>query len=193
MSLIFNDWRDPVSRARMVSVMILAALAASAARWTGSHRLAATAAAGLALIGPFYLFTTGQGRVTNYRDLDQPEIRDLAGWARANTPKEAVFLFPDADQALYPGFFRAYSLRNVYVDWKGGGQVNLLREFAVEWWERWQRAAKGRELAYYASFGVNYVVFQKARAPRDATPVWQGSQFAAFAANSSDGSGTNSH
>lgn len=194
MQLIFTDWRDPELRARMIAVLILAALAATAARWFESHRIPATAAAVLAMAAPFYLYTTGPGRVRNYRDQDQPEIRELAAWARGNTPKDAVFLFPDAGQALHPGFFRAYSLRNVFVDWKGGGQVNLLREFAVEWWERWQKAtAKDKDLAYYASLGVNYVVFEKANAPKDVPPVWQGSQYAAFPTRPDHGSSTNSH
>lgn len=194
MQLLFTDWRDAEMRARMTSVLILAGLAASGTRWLGSHRLPATAALALAMLAPFYLFTAGDGRVRNYRNQDQPEIRELAAWARANTPKETVFLFPDADQALYPGFFRAYSLRNVYADWKGGGQVNLLREFAIEWWDRWQKAtAKDRDLAYYASLGVNYVVFQKARAPKDVPAVWQGATYAAFATRSQNGSSTNTH
>lgn len=194
MQLLFTDWRDAELRARMISVLILAALAASGVRWLESHRVPATAAAALAMLGPFYLFTTGDGRVRNYRNQDQPEVRELASWARANTPKDAVFLFPDADQALYPGFFRAYSLRNVYADWKGGGQANLLREFAIEWWDRWQKAtAKDRDLAYYASLGVNYVVFQKAHAPKDVPPVWQGAAYAAFATRSQNGSSTNTH
>ena len=50
-----------------------------------------------------------------------------------------MFLFPDAGHSLYPGLFRSEALRAVYVDWKSGGQVNYLKDFAGEWYTRWQR------------------------------------------------------
>ena len=68
------------------------------------------------------------------------KVYELADWARTNTPVDSVFLFPDAGQSKLPGYFRYRSQRAVYVDWKGGGQVNFSRRFAVEWWHRWRVA-----------------------------------------------------
>jgi hypothetical protein len=68
------------------------------------------------------------------------KVYELADWARTNTAIDSVFLFPDAGQSKVSGYFRYRSQRAVYVDWKGGGQVNFSRQFAVEWWHRWQTA-----------------------------------------------------
>ena len=67
-------------------------------------------------------------------------VYEVADWARTNTPVDSVFLFLDAGRGKVPGYFRFRSQRAVYVDWKGGGQVNFSRRFAVEWWHRWQTA-----------------------------------------------------
>ncbi len=175
LQLLLPDWRDEAIRARALVVVALAALAAVAARWNSSPAWVA------ALLLPFYLYP-GPGQVRNYRNQDEPEIRQLAQWARNSTARDAVFLFPDAEARLHPGFFRAYSLRNLYVDFKGGGQVNLLREFAFEWWERWQKSIeKGKDLGYYGGLGIDYVVFRKASKPQFGHAVWQGKDYVAFA------------
>ena len=103
------------------------------------------------------------GGVVNYPRLHTNELALLSEWARTNTPKDAVFLFADAGRSLDPGVFRAEALRAVYVDWKGGGQVNYLNEFGEQWWFRWQQTV-GRpvDLARYEGFGVRYVVLQRA-------------------------------
>jgi hypothetical protein len=49
-----------------------------------------------------------------------------------------VFLFADRGKSLDSGIFRSEALRAIYVDWKGGGQVNYLPEPGLEWWSRWQ-------------------------------------------------------
>jgi hypothetical protein len=64
------------------------------------------------------------GGVVNYPGLHTPALTGLGNWARSSTPLDAVFLFPAAGHGLEPGIFRAEALRAVYVDWKGGGQVN---------------------------------------------------------------------
>jgi hypothetical protein len=65
-------------------------------------------------------------------------VYELADWADRNTPVDSVFLFPDVGRNKIPGYFRYRSQRAIYVDWKGGGQVNFSRRFAEEWWHRWQ-------------------------------------------------------
>jgi hypothetical protein len=103
------------------------------------------------------------GGVVNYPRLHTAELAELSAWARANTSRDAVFLFPDVNKGLAPGIFRSESLRAVYVDWKGGGQVNYLKELGEQWWFRWQqtRNFQPADLPRYAAIGVGYVVLQK--------------------------------
>lgn len=158
LSLLLPDWRDEVLRARFLCIAALAALLAVAARW--EKRWIAVVPV---MVLPFWLIP-GPGKVVSYREIDHPEVHQLADWARANTAKEAVFVFPDAGQELYPGLFRVYALRGLYVDWKGGGQVNLLRDFAVEWWQRWQAVGQGKfdpgKWESLSKLPVDYVVLQ---------------------------------
>jgi hypothetical protein len=113
------------------------------------------------------------GGVVNYPKLHTPELAQLSAWARGSTPIDAVFLFPDAARGLAPGVFRAEALRAVYVDWKGGGQVNYLREFGEQWWFRWQQTMVPKftpaALAKYEGLAIQYIVVQpKNRLPRPA-------------------------
>jgi len=104
------------------------------------------------------------GGVVNYPRLDTPELDRLSEWARAATPPDAVFLFPDAARSLEPGIFRSRALRAVYVDWKAGGQVNYLADFGEQWWFRWQQTMAGRfkapQLARYDGLGIQYIVLK---------------------------------
>jgi hypothetical protein len=102
--------------------------------------------------------------VVNYPRLHTPELAQLSAWARSATPADAVFLFPDAARAGYPGIFRSEALRAIYVDWKGGGQVNYLKELGEQWWSRWQQttgsAFTASDLPKYQALGIQYVVVQ---------------------------------
>jgi hypothetical protein len=113
------------------------------------------------------------GGVVNYPHLHTPELAQLSAWARASTPQDAVFLFPDAARSLDPGIFRSESLRAVYVDWKSGGQANYFQDFGDEWWSRWQRTMAHRftpaDMPNYEALGIGYVVLQaKNRLPQPA-------------------------
>jgi hypothetical protein len=113
------------------------------------------------------------GGVVNYPRLHSPELAQLSDWARSSTPGDSVFLFPDAGRGLQPGIFRAEALRAVYVDWKAGGQVNYLHDFAEYWWFRWQQTMVPRftpaALPKFAGLGIQYIVLQpKNRLPRPA-------------------------
>jgi hypothetical protein len=100
--------------------------------------------------------------VVNYPQVRTPELEQVSQWARANTPRDAVFLFADARRGLDPGVFRTEALRAVYVDWKGGGQVNYLSGFAEQWWFRWQQVFdRPIDLARYEALGVRYVVLRR--------------------------------
>jgi hypothetical protein len=136
----------------------------------------------------------GIGGVSNYPNLHTPEIADLARWAHDNTPRAAMFLFPDAGHSLYPGLFRAKASRAVYVDWKSGGQVNYLKDFAGEWRTRWN--AVNREgygasaIPFYRSLGIDYLVLQRDHPldgpgtgnlePGYLKPIYRNSQYAVY-------------
>lgn len=104
------------------------------------------------------------GGVVNYPNQHTPELAQVSAWARNSTSKDAVFLFPDARRGGEPGIFRAEALRAVYVDWKGGGQVNYVRGFGENWWFRWNETMvpkfSGAMLAKYNGLGIQYVVVQ---------------------------------
>ena len=139
-------------------------------------------AAAVAIVAPFFLIPIW-GRVENYPYLHTPELTQLARWGRTSTPQDAVFLFPDADQNLEPGVFRAEALRAVYVDWKAGGQVNFFKDLGEEWWRRWQKTMAQpfdpKDLARYQGLGIDYLVVStknKLAQP----PVFQNALFAVY-------------
>ncbi|MFN9458760.1 MAG: hypothetical protein ACK6D7_15505 [Acidobacteriota bacterium] len=125
------------------------------------------------------------GGVRNYPNLHTAELTGLSTWARAQTPPDAVFHFPDAGLALYPGIFRARSLRNVWVDRKGGGQVNFTYGLAKEWWRRYDatigRAYTPRPLAEYRALGADFLILQRAHGRSDAEPVFANAAYAVYA------------
>lgn len=138
------DWR------RAAVILLLAALASFAPR-LGQPGAAAAAVAAFFAIPMF-------GGVINYPKLHTGDLNQLADWARSSTPGNAMFLFPNFGKDLSPGIFRAEALRAVYVDWKGGGQVNYLRELGEQWWSRWQIANRLLSAAEYRQRGIDYLV-----------------------------------
>jgi hypothetical protein len=104
------------------------------------------------------------GGVVNYPRQRTAELAQVSEWARANTPKDATFLFADVPRGLDAGVFRTEALRAVYVDWKGGGQVNYLSDFGEQWWFRWQQTLAKKftaaDLPRYEALGVGYVVLR---------------------------------
>ena len=140
--------------------------------------IAAIAGARLALIpaiAAFFLIPIAGG-VVNYPTLHTADLAQLSRWARANTSRDAVFVFPDVNKGLAPGIFRSEALRAVYVDWKGGGQVNYLKDLGDQWWFRWQqtRNFQASVLSQYAASGIRYVVLQK---PLQTPSVFQNSGY----------------
>ena len=136
--------------------------------------MAAVAVAGFILIPTL-------GAVRTHPDLHTPELAQLSAWARSSTPRDAVFLFPDAGKQLYPGIFRSEAQRAVYVDWKGGGQVNYLPQFGEQWWSRWQIANQLLSPAEYRKIGIDYLVVRPGSfEPGVNVPVFTNSQFVVF-------------
>jgi hypothetical protein len=134
-------------------------------------------------VGVAAFFVIPLAGVVNYPRLHTPELAQLSQWARSSTPTDAVFLFPDAAHALDPGIFRCQALRAVYVDWKGGGQVNYLKGLGEQWWSRWQQTVgagfQPADLAKYDGLGIEYLVVQgRNRLPRPA--VFENSRYIAY-------------
>ncbi|HLK67672.1 MAG TPA: DUF6798 domain-containing protein [Bryobacteraceae bacterium] len=160
-----------------VLALVLGALMTLAARMDGRLALAVAIAAFFAI--------PSVGGVVNYPRLHTPELAQLSEWARNSTSPDAVFLFPDAGHGLSPGIFRSEALRAVYVDWKGGGQVNYLRDFGEQWWFRWQltmaNGFRPDDLLKYAGLGVRYIVLKPPhRLPR--TPLFENPQYLVYEA-----------
>ena len=160
------DWR------RIGVAALLAAAAAVAVRM---GRIAAAATA----LAAFFLIPIAGG-VVNYPKLHTPALAELSRWARASTPPDAVFLFPQSGKDLSPGIFRAEALRAIYVDWKGGGQVNYLKELGEQWWARWQQVAQPMPPGDYKNLGVDYLVTPRGRSIAGAEQVFVNSQFAVY-------------
>ena len=116
------------------------------------------------------------GGVVNYPRLLTPPLAELNAWARTHTPRDAVFAFPAPRRSLVPGIFRGEALRAVYVDWKGGGQVNYLPSLGELWWFRWQqtRDFHPADLPRYQAMGVAFIVLPY---PLGAPPAFHNSTY----------------
>ncbi len=163
-----------------VLIVILAAAATGAiAIYVLTPRRGAGALA-MAALGAYFAVPL-IGGVRNYPALWNPNIVDLARWARTSSDRNAVFLFPYAGKDLHPGMFRAQAQRAVYVDWKGGGQVNYFEDLALEWWKRWQdtmvHSAGDAELA---ARGVSYVIVDLAHRRAGSNPEYQNPEYIVY-------------
>ncbi len=154
----FFDW--PGARA-VVVLMVCAGLLA----WSRTRLGMA------ALLAPAMLWLAG---VVPFHNIETPDLAALAQWAQRRTPADAVFVFPQAGRDRAPGWFRGVSLRAVYVDWKGGGQVNYLREFGEEWWRRWQAVTGG-----LLPPGIDFVVYPRA-VEGAAAPVYRNASYVVY-------------
>lgn len=184
LQVLWPDLANPLLRRRAALVLLLAALGTLALLACRLRRVwPGWAAIGAAAVLPFVLLP-GWGRVSNYPRLHHSELAALSQWARSSTPKDAVFLFPDAGQELYPGMFRVQALRAVYVDWKAGGQINFLKAFAREWWPRWQQTMTGKfnpaKVNSYAARGIDYVVLRARNRLAGKTPVYENSRYVVY-------------
>jgi hypothetical protein len=120
----------------------------------------------------------------NYPPLHSDDLDELATWARTQTSRDAVFLFPYVFKRLEPGVFRAEALRAVYVDWKTGGQVNYFPEMALEWWRRWQEIMvkpDADRMPEYRDRGIQYVVIDPGHAIGGKAPVFSNAAYLVYA------------
>jgi hypothetical protein len=184
LQLLSTDLAQPLVARRLGIVLLLAALATLAGWLASRERSYSYASWAAALLLPFFLIP-GWGEVRNYPALHTPEIAELSEWARNNTRTDAVVLFADSGKDLAPGIFRAQALRTVYVDWKGGGQVNLLRSFAADWWYRWRSAHpehfEPTHLPRYRAMGIDYLILQPKNRPPGMQPLFANRKYEVFA------------
>lgn len=159
-------------------------LGLAVAAWLAVRLATAGKPAALALGLAAFFAIPGLAGVTNYPPLRTPELDRLSTWARSSTRKDAVFHFADAGKSLEPGIFRAEAVRAVYVDWKGGGQVNYLSGFAAQWWFRWQQTNqnrfKPRDLPKYQAFGIRYMVVPPKDRLSGRLPVFESANYLVY-------------
>jgi hypothetical protein len=178
LDLFTQAFADPVIRRRVLLVIGVSLAAALAARWRR------TAAAALLVPVAAAFLIPGVGLLRNHSRVHSPELTALSEWAAARTQPGAMFHFADAGRAMAPGIFRAEAGRALYVDWKGGGQVNQNWTFAREWQSRWNwtREAQppllpGEE---YASAGIDYVVVGPKNGLPGLQPVYSNASWQVF-------------
>jgi len=161
--LVPRIWR-PLVAERTLILVALAACAVIAAWLDRRGKRLAIATCAVAMILPFFLLPPVSDLQDNH-NLRIPGLEEVAAWAQSSTPRDAVFLFPDAGKSAWPGIFRADALRAVYVDWKGGGQISFFRSLAAEWWSRWQdtmaQPCTPERLPHYQGLGIDYVVLRR--------------------------------
>lgn len=136
-----------------------------------------------AVIAPFFALPYLL-HVRNYPTPDLTGVHDLAAFASAQTPKDAVFIFADAEKAAAPSVFRAESLRAVYIDWKSGGQMNFSEPLAFEWWQRWQNTGELRfnpsEFSRLRGLGIDYLVLSTQHRVAARQPLYENRQYVVY-------------
>jgi hypothetical protein len=132
------------------------------------------------LIGCYFVIPL-IGHVENYPAVRTPELATLSEWAAKFTPKDSIFVFPEAGKKADAGVFRSEALRAIYVDWKGGGQVNYLPELGVEWWQRWQDVMlKPVDPGHYRTLGIGYIVLPSGQKMAGEKPVFQNTRYLVY-------------
>ncbi|MGA3039573.1 MAG: DUF6798 domain-containing protein [Bryobacteraceae bacterium] len=172
------SWNRALAATLLAAVASLAAFAeARKFRWSA-------AALAVVVLAGFFVVPT-LGGVSTHPRLHTPELAQLCAWARASTPRDAVFLFADAGKQLQPGIFRSEALRALYVDWKGGGQVNYLMGLGEQWWTRWQQAMAApfdpRNVARYGGLGIDYIVLSPRNRLPGRAPVFEDAGYLVYA------------
>ena len=175
---------QPVFTQRYAARTLAVTAGLAALAWLAVRLSARFAGVSLAFGLAAFFAIPGIGGVVNYPSSHNPELAQLSAWARASTQPDAVFLFADAGRSGDSGIFRAEAVRAIYVDWKGGGQVNYLPGFAEEWWFRWQQTNANRfrpsMLPKYEALGIQYVVLQpRNRLPQ--APVFENASYSVYA------------
>jgi hypothetical protein len=170
--LVTDAWT--AQRGAVVAGLAVAA-AAVASFCAARPGLASSVLLAVMLALPMVLIPSAGG-VRNHPYLHNPELDQLCAWASASTPADSVFLFATVHRQLEPGIFRSKARRALYVDWKGGGQVNIMPKLGMEWYRRWTAVGQARKLlepvSRYHRLGIDYLVLRAGERPPDAAPVF---------------------
>jgi hypothetical protein len=174
-------WRGAARRDLMITLALAAALVASAML---SVRYKAGIAAVAAAATAAFFVVPGAARFHWSGQPRNPELNELSRWARSESDRNAVFLFADAGRSLEPGAFRARSARALYVDWKGGGQINFFPRFSQVWWTRWQQTLaqpyRPDRVSAWGLLGVDYVVLSAKNRLADRQAVYENSRYVVY-------------
>ena len=181
--LLLADPFDPLFM-RRIAVIAGLAIAAAAVLFLDARKLKwSWTLVAIVALAPYWAIPAW-AHIENYPHLRRGELDQLAYWARTQTPKDSLFLFPDAGTDLYPGIFRAEAVRALYVDWKSGGQVNHFKGLGEEWWRRWQQTMASKEswkhIGYFAKLGIDYVVLKTDHRLPGRHPVFENSSFIVY-------------
>jgi hypothetical protein len=133
------------------------------------------------LVAACYFAIPLVGHVVNYPAIHTPELEELSQWALQSTPRDSLFIFAGAGKKPDAGVFRTEALRAIYVDWKGGGQVNYLPELGREWFQRWKDVMlQPVDLAKYRRLGIDYAVVDLHNEIPGSQPVFRNARYAVY-------------
>jgi hypothetical protein len=171
------DWNRGPYTVPAALALIVAITAWLAERYRQPALIAAAAAA-------LVFLPVTWAKVKNYPQLEFTELEQLVAWARASTAPDAVFVFRDYGRTdpNHAGWFRSRALRSLFVDYKGGGQVNYYEKWAFEWWRRWllvEQPYAEDEFAAWRRRRVDYLIFKKP--PPGLATVYSNARFAVVA------------
>lgn len=114
----------------------------------------------------------------------QNQVEAIAAWAQTNTWGGSMFLFPDAQRAVYPGVFRTEAQRPVWVDWETGKQSVYYDSFADEWARRWRDTMDGPyslvRLKSFLALPIDYYVVKRKDAVPGALPAFATADFLVY-------------
>jgi len=76
-----------------------------------------------------------RGLINGIFDGPEPNVREIAAWAKASTPKDAIFFVDPGDAGDWDDWdhFRGLSHRGIFTQWEDGTAINWSPNFAVEW------------------------------------------------------------
>jgi hypothetical protein len=181
--LLLPDFTDPIIRRRLILIFVLGGMAAFAG-WLNDRRPHVSGVLVALTVIASFLAIPHFGKVVTEENMHHQQLEALAEWARTETPKDAVFLFPDVGKGRQPGIFRAEALRAIYTDWKSGGQVNMLESFAQEWWRRYEATMFNgfhpSDIERYTQLGIDYIVLQPKHRLKERTAVFENDRYLVY-------------
>jgi hypothetical protein len=114
---------------------------------------------------------------------DREGFLALCAWARANTPREALFLAPPGDFAS----FRIYAHRAVFVTFKDGAVSVVSGRLAGEWYARYREVERlyrqgdqDAVVTFSRRHGIGYVVRDTAQPAMALPAVYENQRYQVY-------------